>query len=67
MKARKTLEIRFPQDFTATLFLWDNGHLGFPFTREGAVVRVAVQRRTERRDIRRRAWLYGATTLTRLG
>lgn len=66
MKARKSLELRFPTDFTATLFIWDN-ILWLPKCErsEGNVLRFAVQRRTERKEIRDRACgIYHATAKT---
>lgn len=66
MKARKTLELRFPDSFTLTLFLWDNGHKVWDYEQEATaqVLRVKVQRRTERAEIRRISRPYGATATT---
>lgn len=69
MKARKTLELRFPDSFALTLFLWDNGPAVWDYERETAetVLRVKVQRRTERAEIRRISRPYGATATTIVG
>lgn len=70
MKARKTLELRFPDSFALTLFLWDNGLAVWDYERETTaetVLRVKVQRRTERAEIRRISRPYGATATTIVG
>lgn len=65
-KTRKVLKITFPASIDQTLFAWD-GHLrGYEAHHESLTVTlVEVQRRTERRDMARKArWMYGATTET---
>lgn len=66
MKTRKTLVIRFRDAFACTLFLWDGAALGHRVRREadGLTLRVEVQRRTERQEVRRRAYPYGAECRT---
>ena len=68
MKTRKVLELTFPSDFTATMFLWDNGFWLANYKRDrvsGNVLRVAVQRRTERQEVRNCACgIYHATAKT---
>lgn len=70
MKARKTLELTFPEPFMVTLFLWDSGFGLDSYKREwvsDTVLRIQVQRRTERAEIRRDARPYGATARTIVG
>ena len=64
MKTRKTLVVKFQDSFARTLFLWDGAALGHRVRREadGLTLRVEVQRRTERREVRLRAYPYGAVT-----
>lgn len=67
MKARKTLELTFPKDFYATMFVWDRYHMfgGYNWTREGDVIRIQVQPRRARAQIREEAtWIYHATART---
>ena len=54
MKVRKTLELTFPDSFSATLFMWDNGRSvwGYEHTWEGNVLRIKVQPRRARAEIR---------------
>ena len=64
-KSRKVLRITFPTSFTQTLFLWDGNMVGYKVRHESLTVSlVEVQRRTERRDLARKARFYGATTET---
>lgn len=67
MKVRKTLELTFPDSFSATLFMWDNGRSvwGYEHTWEGNVLRIKVQPRRARAEIREAAtWIYHATART---
>ena len=65
-KTRKVLRITFPTSMTSTLFRWDGNTMGYKAHDESLTVTlVEVQRRTERRDMARKArWIYGATTET---
>ena len=65
-KSRKVLRITFPASIDQTLFFWDGNVRGYEASNESLTVTlVEVQRRTERRDMARKArWIYGATTET---
>ena len=65
-KTRKVLKITFPASIDQTLFRWDGNTTGYKAVDESLTVTlVEVQRRTERRDMARKArWIYGATTET---
>ncbi len=65
-KTRKVLRITFPASIDQTLFFWDGHAHGYKAQNESLTVSlVEVQRRTERRDMARKArWMYGATTET---
>lgn len=65
-KARKVLKITFPASIDQTLFFWDGNAHGYKAQHVSLTVSlVEVQRRTERRDMARKArWMYGATTET---
>ena len=65
-KTRKVLRITFPTSMRSTLFRWDGNTVGYKAKDESlTVLLVEVQRRTERRDMARKArWIYGATTET---
>lgn len=70
MKSRKTLEIRFPSTLSASMYLWYDAPKEYSFVRDadGVTMRVAVQRRTARRDVAHLARvLYGAQTRTVVG
>ena len=60
------LRITFPTSMSQTLFFWDGNARGYKAHNESLTVSlVEVQRRTERRDMARKArWIYGATTET---
>lgn len=68
MKARKSLELTFHESFMATLFAWDNGYLFNSYKTEWTAadtLRIEVQRRTERQELRAKAcYCYGATAKT---
>lgn len=65
-KSRKVLRITFPTSMRSTLFRWDGNTIGYKAKDESlTVLLVEVQRRTERRDMARKArWIYGAETET---
>ena len=60
------LRITFPTSMSSTLFRWDGYTLGHKVKDESlTILLVEVQKRTERRDMARKArWMYGATTET---
>ena len=60
------MRITFPTSMASTLFRWDGHTHGFTAKDESlTVLLVEVQRRTERRDMARKARLiYGAATET---
>lgn len=60
------MRITFPEGIDQTLFAWDGNTRGYKVTNVSLTeILVEVQRRTERRDMARKArWIYGAATET---